>query len=222
MNDIGKKITDALQYRFACKKYDKNKQVSDADFHTILEAARLSPSSFGYEPWRFLVIERQDVKDDLYPIAWGARNSLEGASHLVVILARKAVDMNYASPYITHIMKDIQQFPDDIGAARRKGFENFQKNDFKLLESDRAMFDWACKQTYIALADMLMTAALLGVDACPIEGFDREKVEAMLAEKGVLDREHFGVSVMVSFGYRSGDHRPKTRQQQDDVVQWIR
>ena len=82
-------ILNAYNYRYATKKFDPNKKVSDADFNTILETGRLSPSSFGFEPWKFLIIEKQSIKDKLFPVSWGAQNSLNGASHFVIILARK-------------------------------------------------------------------------------------------------------------------------------------
>ena len=168
-------ILKAFNFRHATKSFDAAKKVSDADFNTILEAGRLSPSSFGFEPWKFLVIERQDIKDKLFPIAWGAQNSLKGASHFVILLARKKVDTLYSSPYITHIMRDVQHLPEDAEQGRKAAFEAFQKDDFNLLESDRAIFDWASKQTYLALANMLTTAAMLGVDSCPIEALTEKK-----------------------------------------------
>ena len=69
---------------------------------------------------------------------------------------------------------------------------------------------------------MLTTAAMIGVDSCPIEGFNRSKVEAMLADEGLLDTEHFGVSVMAGFGYRNEEPHAKTRQAMEDVVTWVK
>jgi nitroreductase len=214
-------ILDAFRFRHACKKFDPAKSVSGEDFYTILEVARLSPSSFGFEPWKLVVLRDPQIRERLYSFAWGARNSLDGASHFVILLARKKADMLHSSDYITHILRDIQKFPEDIAQSRLKTYENFQKNEFRLLESDRAMFDWASKQTYIVLANMLTAAALLRVDACPIEGFDRQKADQLLAEFGVIDQEHFGVSVMAGFGYRAEPpHREKTRQPLSDIVLW--
>lgn len=216
-------ILQAYNYRYACKKFDTNKKVSDTDFNTILETARLSPSSFGFEPWKFLVIEKQSLKDKLFPVSWGAQNSLKGASHFVILLARKKADTVADAPYITHIMKDIKHMPEEVQNMMRGAYGNFQTNDFKLIDSDRAMFDWASKQTYIALANMMTTAAMLGVDSCPIEGFNMEKVEEILTEEGIIDPEHFGVSVMVGFGYRDEEpHREKTRQPMEDIVTYVK
>lgn len=104
--------TDVLtpfQFRYACKKFNPNKIINEQDFQTILEVARLSPSSFGFEPWKFLVIERQSIKDKLAPVAWGAQRSLAGASHFVILLAHKHNDVRYGSSYLEHIMNDIKK-----------------------------------------------------------------------------------------------------------------
>ncbi|WP_298705032.1 NAD(P)H-dependent oxidoreductase [uncultured Veillonella sp.] len=216
-------IINIFNFRYACKKFDAQKKISEADFNTILDSARLSPSSFGFEPWKFLIIEKQELKDKLFPISWGGQNSLKGASHFVIILARKKADMVVDSPYISHIMKDIKHMPDDIVTMMRQAYSNFLGNDFKILEDEQAMFDWASKQTYIALANMMTVGAMLGIDSCPIEGFNLKAVEELLAAEGLLDLDHFGVSVMAGFGYRDEEpHREKTRQPLHDIVQWVK
>lgn len=83
-------------------------------------------------------------------------------------------------------------------------------------------FDWAAKQCYIAMANMMTAAAALKIDSCPIEGFNREKVESYLAEKGVLDRQHWELAVMVSFGYRDEPIKPKSRQAISDIYRTIK
>ncbi|BCJ98710.1 NAD(P)H-dependent oxidoreductase [Anaerocolumna chitinilytica] len=221
MSNINETIIKAFQFRHACKNFDGNKAVSKEDFDTILEAAHLSPSSFGFEPWKLIVVQDEEIKKKLYPIAWGAQNSLKGASHLVILLARKKSDTIYSSDYVTHIMRDVQKLPEQIVEGKREAFRNFQQNDFNLLESDRALFDWASKQTYIAMANMLTTAAFLGIDSCPIEGFHQKAVEELLANEGLLDQNLFGVSVMASFGYRAeAPSFEKTRQPLSDIVIW--
>ncbi|WP_459480032.1 NAD(P)H-dependent oxidoreductase [Clostridium saccharoperbutylacetonicum] len=221
MNNKNQQIIDAFQFRHACKKFDSTKVIPTEDFNTILEAGRLSPSSFGFEPWRFLIIQDSKLRKKLFPVSWGAQNSLDGASHFVIILARKKIDTLYSSEYITNIMSEVQKLSNEIADGKRAAFEKFQKNDFNLLETDRALYDWASKQTYIALANMLTTAAFLGIDSCPIEGFNINEVEKILQEEGILDAEHFGVSVMAGFGYRVQEPYPKTRQTLDNIVQWI-
>lgn len=221
MKQTNQDILAVSRFRHACKSFDKSKVISKEDFDTILEAARLSPSSFGFEPWKIVVLSDEAIKRKLYPLAWGAQKSLDGASHFVILLARKTPDLIYSSDYITHMMREIQQQPAEVANQRRTKYCSFQEYDFRLLESERAMFDWASKQTYIMLANMLTTAAYLGIDSCPIEGFNRDAVDALLVQEGVFDPAHFGVSVMAGFGYRAEEpHREKTRQPLEDLIIW--
>jgi nitroreductase len=220
MEDRRKLVLDTWLFRHACKKFDASRAVSDKDFAVILEAGRLSPSSFGFEPWRFLVLQDRSLWERLRPACWGAQNCFNGASHFVVLLARKKADIMYDSDYIRYIMEDVHKLPSDIQEQRRRKYENFMRNDFQLLESDRTVFDWACRQCYIALANMLTAAALLGIDSCPVEGFVQRDAESILVEEGLLDLSHFGIAVMAGFGYRAAQPRFKTRQSAESVVQW--
>lgn len=206
--------------RYACKKFDPSKVISDEDFHTILEAGRLSPSSFGFEPWKFLVVRSQALRDALFPLSSGGQASLAGASHFVIFLARKEADLRPDTDYITHMLYDVHHIPKEGAEARRAYYTQFQNELFKLTSAD-AIFEWASKQTYIALGNMLTTAAALGIDSCPIEGFNKEKVNALLVDKGIFDPTHFGVSLMAGFGYRADTPREKTRQALEDIVEYI-
>ncbi|WP_416729387.1 NAD(P)H-dependent oxidoreductase [Fictibacillus sp. JL2B1089] len=224
MNKEAKKqeILEAFQFRHATKEFDPGKKISEDDFAFILETGRLSPSSFGFEPWRFVVIQDPELREQLKPVSWGAQKQLPTASHYVVMLARTAEDMVYDSEYIEHIKKDVKNLPKEAYEAISGFYKTFLESDFKLLGNDRAMFDWAAKQVYIALGNMMTAAAQIGIDSCPIEGFDQEKVQAILKKEGVLEDGNFEVAVMAGFGYRVNEPRPKVRQSMDDVVKWIK
>lgn len=211
-------ILNVHRKRFATKKFNKELKISDADWETIIESARLSPSSFGYEPWKFLLVENSKIKDELKEIAWGARNSLNGASHFLIVLARKNVTGK--SKHVKHMVEDVFNVPYSPDSAQSIFFNNFQKNDFDI-SSSRELFDWASKQTYIALANMLTTAAYLGIDSCPIEGFHKESVESYLSENGYIDLKEFGVSYMAGFGYSSQQAPVKKRQALSDIYEVI-
>jgi nitroreductase len=220
MNTTKQEILDALISRHACKEFDKNKKIPDEDFQFILETARLSPSSFGFEPWRFVVIQDAALREELRGVTWGAQKTLPTASHYVAVLARTKHDMLSDSDYIQSIMRDTHKLPEETRQLRTKKYANFLENDFKLLESERAIFDWASKQTYIALGNMMTAAAQIGIDSCPIEGFNRDDVDSVLASKGLLENGRFGVSYMVAFGYRINEPRQKTRQPLDALVKY--
>ena len=105
--------------------------------------------------------------------------------------------------------------------ANMATYQRFQTEHINVLENDRTLFDWASKQTYIALANMMTGAALIGIDSCPIEGFNYAEVNRILAQTGAYDAEKYAVSVAVTFGYRAKDIRPKSRKPLNEIVHWI-
>ena len=215
-------IRDLLKRRYACRDYDPNRKISDQDFHLILEAGQLAPSSYGFEPWHFLVIESESLKQALAPIALGAQKALASASHFVIILSRTQVSLRYDAPYIDYMMREVQRLPEDFCEFKQQRFETFQKEDFDLLSSERATFDWASKQSYLALAQMIQVAALRGIDSLAMEGFNRQAVTDLLTERGLIDPSEWGVSVMVAFGYGLESVPRKTRQSLDQLVTWVK
>ncbi|GAB1807761.1 MULTISPECIES: NAD(P)H-dependent oxidoreductase [Priestia] len=223
MNHTDKKqeILDAFNFRHATKEFDPTKKISDEDFQFILETGRLSPSSVGYEPWKFLVVENKDLKEKLKAVSWGAQGQIPTASHFVIILSR--TDARYDSEYVLNLQKNVKEMPDDVLETLMPRYKDFQENDFHLFESKRALFDWASKQSYIALANMMTSAAQIGIDSCPIEGFNYDQVHEILKEEGFLEDGKFDISVMVAFGYRIHEpKRGKTRRSMDQVVQWVK
>lgn len=212
-------ILDAFNFRHACKTFDPARKIAEADFRFILETGRLSPSSFGYEPWRFLVIQDMALREKLLGVTWGAKGQFPTASHVVAILAR-GEDMRSGSAYTERLMREVKHFPEDVIARRNAVYKTFQESDFQLREP-RALFDWSCRQAYIALANMMTAAALIGVDSCPIEGFGQAGADRILAEAGLLEDGHFGLAVMVAFGYRIDPQPAKTRQTLEQVTRWV-
>ncbi|MGG3182531.1 NAD(P)H-dependent oxidoreductase [Priestia megaterium] len=210
-------ILKAYQFRHACKVFDSNKKISDDDFHFILETGRLSPSSFGFEPWKFVVIQDAALREKLKPVSLGAQGQLPTASHFVVILARKG--LRYDSDHVNKMVKDIHHMPEEV-IQDVSGFVKFFFES-ELEDNDRLIFEWASKQTYIAMGNMMTAAAQIGIDSCPIEGFDRKQVISILQKEGIINCDDFGVASMVAFGYRLEDpKRPKTRQHLEEIVEW--
>ncbi len=214
-----KTVLDAMRFRHACKVFDASRRIPDDQFQAILESARLSPSSYGFEPWKFLVVQNMALREKLRAVTWGAQRSLPTASHFVVILARTAKGMRYDADYIWHIMRDIHHLPQAHLQKREALVRNFQESDFHLLDSDRLLFEWAARQTYIALGNMMTAAALLGIDSCPIEGFPVDAVNTIVREDCGVATEQMQVSCMVAFGYRSEAQPPKSRQPLEDIVE---
>ncbi len=105
------RILEAYRFRHACKEFDATKSISKEDFDFILETGRLSLSSFGFEPWKFLVVQNMDLRTKLLPVTWGAQKQLPTASHFVIILARTKPSMVADSAYIQYMMKDVRSSP---------------------------------------------------------------------------------------------------------------
>lgn len=220
MSQISKQqVLDAFHFRAATRAYDPDRKIGEEDFAYILELARLSPSAVGAEPWKLLVIQNTALRQALKPVSWGMATQVDDASHLVVLLAKK--NARYDSDFFREVMarRGLEGEKAEQALAM---YEKFQRQDANLLGSARALFDWTCKQTYIALANMMTGAALIGIDSCPIEGFSSEAVNRILAEAGLFDPAEWGVSVMVTFGYRAKEPRPKMRKPLDEIVRWVK
>ncbi|WP_251550754.1 NAD(P)H-dependent oxidoreductase [Neobacillus muris] len=213
-------ILGAFQFRHATKSFNPEKKIADDDFQFILETGRLSPSSFGFEPWKFLVIQNQELRERIRSVSWGAQGQLPTASHFVMYLAK--TNLRYDSNYMYSQLKDVMKMPEEIIEGYLARVKSFQKSDLPMLDSERTLFDWACMQTYIALGNMMTAAALIGIDSCPIEGFDHKAVDEILEQEGLLEAGQWKSIVMAGFGYRAEEpHRPKTRRSMDDVVKWV-
>ena len=219
MSQISKQqVLDAFHFRSATRYYDPSKKISEEDFAYILELARLSPSSVGSEPWQFVIVQNPELRQKLKPVSWGMATQVEDASHLVVILAKK--NARYDSDFFRSSLEKRGLNQEQIEKALAR-YKEFQTHDINVLENDRTLFDWCSKQTYIALANMMTGAALIGIDSCPIEGFNYAVVNRILAEEGAFDATEYGVSVMVTFGYRAKEIKKKYRKPLEEMVTWI-
>lgn len=211
-------VLDAFHFRSACRYYDAEKKISKQDMDYILELARLSPSSVGSEPWKFLVLQNPAIREKIRPVSWGIKHPMEEMSHLVVILAKK--NARYDSEFFRVSLEKRGLTPEQMEATLAR-YKTFQSEDIQILDSERTLFDWCSKQTYIALANMMTGAALIGIDSCPIEGFNYAEVNRILSEEGLFDADEYGVSCMVTFGYRGKPITKKYRKPTEDVVEWI-
>lgn len=218
MSTISKQqVLDAFHFRSSTRSYDANKKIPAEDMNYILELGRLSPSSVGSEPWEFIVLQNPELRQAIKPFCWGIP-TMETSSHIVVILAKK--NNRYDSDFMRESMIRRGITEEQMPAVIEK-YRNFQVNDSKVAENERTLFDWASKQTYIALANMMTGAAMIGVDSCPIEGFNYDKVNQILSDAGLFDANEWGVSVMCTFGYRDKEIKPKGRKPFEQVVKFV-
>ena len=219
---IKKQVLDAFDHRVAVRVYN-DQEISREDMEFILDTAWLSPSSIGLEAWRFVVIDRKQIaklRDDLKTVAWGAQSQLDTASHFVLLLAEKNARYDSDSVKDSLVRRGLGE--GDALNSRLATYESFQKNDMSLADNPRALFDWTAKQTYIALGNMMTSASMIGIDSCPIEGFNYDKVNAILAKAGIINSDKEGIASMVSFGYRLCDPKhPRSRKPREKVITWF-
>jgi len=201
----------AIEFRHACKTFCKKKIISDHDMLSILEAGRMAPSSFGQEGWKFLVITNQELKQSLRPLCWN-QAQIETCSHLVVILAA----IEDLRPRSGKVQKRFarRRLPKEQEEAYIQRYSEFLAKE---IENDEAMFAWSAKQTYLAAMQMMLFAASLEIDSCPIEGFEREKVEKLLN----IDTKKYRVSLLLPFGYRIYPQTKHLRRDFEEVVEFI-
>ncbi|GGN94159.1 NAD(P)H-dependent oxidoreductase [Saccharibacillus kuerlensis] len=218
--NVKRQLLDAYQFRHAVKDFDPERKVSKEDFDFILEAGRMSPSSYGFEPWKFVVVQNPELRDKIAAHAGGARRQLASASHAMLVLARLPREMTADSDYISYMLNEVQRLPQEIAEMKRKTYDTFLRTGFALQDNERAMFEWSCRQTYLALGNMMTAAAMIGIDSCPMEGFVKHEVERVLIEEGLMDDSRFGLACMSAFGYRSAEAPEKTRQPLENVVEW--
>ncbi|WP_150539066.1 NAD(P)H-dependent oxidoreductase [Actinobacillus vicugnae] len=212
-------VLDAFKFRSACRYYDGSKKISQEDIDYILELGRLSPSSVGSEPWKFVVVQNKALRDAIKPVGWGVAGQLDDCSHLVVILAKK--NARYDSKFMRNVLERRGLSGEELEAGLAL-YKKFQTQDMKQAVNEQTLFDWAAKQTYIALGNMMTGAALIGIDSCPIEGFEYEPVNKIFADAGVFDPNEWGIATMVTFGYRSQDITRKSRKPTEEVIEWIK
>jgi nitroreductase len=204
-------FSEAMDFRHACKRFDESRKLSDEELHFILEAGRKSPSSFGMEPWKFLVISDQTLKEKLRPLCWD-QPQITTCSHLIVILA--AIESVRPESGIPQQRFARRHLPQEQIDNYIKLYGQFMAETFS---SDEKTFCWTARQTYIALANMMTGAASIQIDSCPMEGFEKEKVEAMLG----IDPAKWQVSVLVAFGHRVDPQPPQIRLPLEEVVEFI-
>jgi nitroreductase len=206
------KFSQAMDFRHACKIFDDTKKISDEDMKFILEAARKSPSSFGMEGWKFLVITNNELKEKLKPFCWN-QPQITTCSHLVIVLTNiNSVKPQSGLPEARFNRRAMPQEKLDFYLGL------YADHLEKELSTDENVNHWTAKQAYIAAGNMMTAAAYIGIDSCPIEGFDKEKVEEVLG----LDPTQNQLAMVLPFGYRINEQSKQQRLDFDEVVEFIK
>lgn len=198
-------LLDALHWRYATKAFDPTKAISEADWGTLEASLVLTPSSYGLQPYKFLVVTDPELKARLRPVSWG-QSQITDASHLVVFLARNTMTESYVDAYLARIAEVRGVAVGDLAGFRQMMVGNLVENQVGL-----NIPEWTARQAYLAFGQLMQTAALMGIDACPIEGLDPKAYDAILGLEG---GDYRTVSVY-ALGYRSAEDKyaqlPKVR-----------
>ena len=201
-----------MDFRHACKIFDETKKISDEDIHYILEVGRKSPSSFGMEAWKFLVITNDRLREELKPFCWN-QPQITTCSHLVVVLA--GIDALKVESGVVSSQLMRRNLPKD---KLDSFIELYASHLRDTLSSDEKIYQWSARQTYIASANMMSGASFIGIDSCPIEGFEKENIEKVLK----LDTSKFQIALLLPFGYRVNEQSTQLRSSFEDVVEFVK
>jgi len=205
-------VNDALQWRYATKKFDSSRKIPPVVWAALEQTLVLSPSTMGLQPWVFTVVEDPAVREKLSAAASGQRQPLD-CSHFVVLAGRKGLDKK-------DIERQLARTAEVRGVTQEslKGFAAMLEGGTEKGRSDGTLDAWMARQVYIALGMFIMAASVLGVDTCPMEGFEPPKFDEILG----LPARGYGALCACAAGYRSGDDKyaslPKVRFKPQDVV----
>lgn len=194
------KFIESMNFRHACKTFDPNKKISSTEQNLILEFGRLSPSSFGLEPWHFLVINDLKLRETIRPACWNQA---------------QITDSSFVICYLSHLPHQFRRDSEFMRqrlwrrSLEEKRYQMFQNSVIDYLAEQNTV-EWAKRQTYIALANMMTGAASLGIDSCPIEGFHIDRLKSLLKDK--VDLSIFDPVVLCAFGYRADSQTQQIRE----------
>jgi nitroreductase len=210
-------IKAAFTFRHAAKRFDPDKKISDSEFAFILEAARLSPSSFGFEPWNIIVAD-PTLRRELVPFCWGAQGHLPTASQFIIFTAKTSAAMRPDALYPKQVLMKVRGMSEAEADDYISFYEKWLRDDFDRLDAPQLLHEWAARQAYIAAGNMMTVAAMRGVDSCAIEGFTVREVTKLLADRKYIDPRQDAPVLMLAFGYRIDPPKAKTRRPLSEII----
>jgi nitroreductase len=203
-------LLDNLNWRYATKKFDATKKISSEDLNTLKEAVRLSASSYGLQPYKVVIVENPEIREQLKAAAYG-QTQITDASQLFIF----ANDLNAGAESVDAYIKNISETR-GVPADALAGFADMMKGTIANLSQD-AKNIWTAKQTYIALGTLLAAASELKIDATPMEGFNAAAFNEILG----FDKLGLNASVIATVGYRHDEddtqHYKKVRKSHEEL-----
>ena len=207
-------VLEHRTWRYATKKFDASKKVSEQDLETLLEATRLSASSYGLQPYHVFVVTDPEIREKLKPVSWG-QSQITDASHLIIFANVVDFGEELVDAYVQNASTTR-----NIPTESLKGYADFMKS--KLLELPaETKNNWTTKQAYIAFSNMMQAAAELKIDTCPMEGFEHGAYNEILG----LTEKDLNAAVVLAIGYRSEEdgtqHLAKVRKSKEELFTHI-
>jgi len=203
-------IIAQLNTRYATKAFDASKKISPADMDKLQESIRLSASSFGLQPYKILVVEDPEIRAELRKAAWN-QSQITDASALLIFAADAQTNEKTVDEYVS-LVSQTRNLP----LASLSDFGDMMKGSLSRMNPEQVE-TWVSKQAYIALGFGLVSSAVLGIDTCPMEGFNGEEFDR------ILDLNKLGLKskIVLAVGYRSSDDKyqflPKVRKSPEDL-----
>jgi nitroreductase len=205
-------LVERLRWRYAVKKFDAAKKIPAEIWKALEEVLVLAPSSFGLQPWKFFVVTDPAVREKLKPASWN-QTQITDASHLVVFAIKKDLSVADVEHFAQRIV-EVRGVPEKSLEMYKKIMADFVGRAGKGLDINA----WAADQVYIALGTFMTAAAVLGIDTCPMEGFEPAKYDEILG----LPALGFHATVLATAGYRAADDvfakLPKVRYKKEEVI----
>jgi nitroreductase / dihydropteridine reductase len=207
-------MNEHRKWRYATKKFDTSKKVSESDFNTILEALQLTATGYGLQPYKFIVVKNETVREQLQGQAYGQTPVTE-ASHFLVLAAKTTLSNDYIDKYVA-LNETIRK----MEAGSLSGFGDMMKGSFNG-KSSADVTSWSSKQCYIALGTLLDVCASMKIDALPMEGFNAKGFNEVLG----LEAKELTAAVVCAIGYRSEEDKyqfaPKVRKALSDLIETV-
>lgn len=190
-------LLQQLSWRYATKKFDAERKIPAETWAALEEALVLSPSSFGLQPWRFIVVKTPETRKALQEASWNQTQVVD-ASHLVVLASKNDVSEEYVGDFLSLVAET-----GSMDLALLDTYRGMILQFVSHLSKAGKIPDWTTKQSYIALGFLLSSAALLGIDACPLEGINPQKYDELLN----LSSQGYSTRVACALGYRATDDK---------------
>lgn len=207
-------LLNTLQWRYATKKFDPSRSIPDDQWDALEEALVLTPSSFGLQPWKFLVVDDPAMREELKAASWG-QPQITDASRLVVLTARTDNTEEEIDRWISFLAKTQNKTTEEIDMYRQilTGFNGSLNPEQR--------HAWNTRQVYIALGQLMTSAAVLGIDTCPFEGIDPKAYDKILG----LENSGYATACACALGYRADDDKyattPKARFDRGQIIEHV-